>query len=152
MIYRRWFETPGWSPMSMLSELENVRRRIGQLYDEFADRPNRPLRAGVFPPVNITEEADQYILRAELPGVKREELEIQATGNGVSITGERKIEAAGENARYHRRERDAGKFSRMIGLPGEIDADRVEAKLSDGILTVTVPKAEKSKPRQISIR
>ncbi|MBW1993309.1 MAG: Hsp20/alpha crystallin family protein, partial [Deltaproteobacteria bacterium] len=72
--------------------------------------------------------------------------------NGLSISGERKIPAEGDNVRYHRREREAGSFSRIIGLPGEVDPDKVEAKLKDGILTVIVPKAEKAKPKQIPIK
>ena len=108
--------------------------------------------AGVFPLVNLTEERDNYYIRAELPGMKADELNISVTGNGVSIAGERKISAEGDNVRYHRREREAGTFSRMIGLPGEVNPDKVDATFKDGILTVTVPKAEKAKPKQITIK
>jgi HSP20 family protein len=79
-------------------------------------------------------------------------LDIQATGNTISLAGERKITGAEENARYHRREREAGKFSRVISLPDDIDADQVKANMTDGILTIVVPKAEKAKPRQISVK
>jgi HSP20 family protein len=102
--------------------------------------------------INLTEDKDSCFIRAELPGVKADELDIQATGNNIAISGERKIASETENARYHRREREAGTFSRMIGLPGDIDADRVEAKLENGILTVVIPKAEAAKPKQISVR
>jgi HSP20 family protein len=109
------------------------------------------LHAGVFPAINLTEDKDKYIIRAELPGILAEELDIQATGNNLSISGERKIEAEKDNVRYHRREREAGKFSRAISLPGDIDAEGVSASLVNGILKISVPKAEKAKPKQITI-
>jgi HSP20 family protein len=74
------------------------------------------------------------------------------TANNLAISGERKIGAEEEGARYHRREREAGTFSRMIGLPGDIDPDKVDAKLENGILTVEVSKAEAAKPKQITVK
>ena len=90
-------------------------------------------------------------VRAELPGVTSKELDIQATGKTISISGERKIHSENDDARYHRREREAGNFSRVLAMPSDIDADRIEAKLENGILTVMVPKAEAVKPRQIKV-
>ena len=87
-----------------------------------------------------------------LPGVLPEDLDIEATGTTVSLSGERKIPEVTEDAKYHRRERDAGKFSRMISLSNEIDTDAIEANLVNGILKVILPKAEKAKPRKISVR
>ena len=108
--------------------------------------------AGVFPLVNLTEDKDGYYVRAELPGLKADELDISATGNTLSISGERKIFDEGENVRYHRREREAGTFSRIISLPGEVDANKIEAELKDGILTARISKAEAAKPRQITVK
>jgi HSP20 family protein len=68
------------------------------------------------------------------------ELDIQVTSNGISISGERKIQEEGNNVRYHRREREAGKFSRLINLSGDVDVNKVDACLKNGILTVTIPK------------
>lgn len=70
----------------------------------------------------------------------------------MSISGERKIRTRGEDARYHRRERNAGKFSRMLSLPGHIDTEKVEASCSDGVLTVVLPKAAAAKPKQITVK
>ena len=109
-------------------------------------------QAGVFPLINLTEDKNNYYVRAELPGVKGEELDIQATSNNITIAGERKIAAEGEETRYHRREREAGKFSRAIGLPDEVDPDKVDAKLEDGVLTIVVSKAEAIKPKQITVK
>ena len=150
MIYRRLFDFPTWRIRSPFGELERMRRQMDRLYDD-AMTPHRLPQAGVFPLVNLTENKDKYFVRAELPGVKADELDLQVTGNKLAISGERKITAEDESAKYHRREREAGTFSRMIGLPGEVDSDKVEAKLENGVLTVVVPKAEIAKPKQISV-
>jgi HSP20 family protein len=109
-------------------------------------------RAGVFPLINLTEDKNNYYIRAELPGVKSEDLDIQATGTTVSLAGERKIPGESNDARYHRREREAGKFSRIISLSTEIDPGKVDASLSNGIMTIKLPKSEKVKPKQITVK
>jgi HSP20 family protein len=124
-----------------------MRQQLDQMFD---DTQSQRVSAGVFPLINLTEDKDNYYVRAELPGVKGDELDIQVTGNNLAISGERKI-AAQEDARYHRREREAGKFSRIIALPGEVDTDKVEASLENGILSIVVSKAEIAKPKQISV-
>lgn len=108
--------------------------------------------SGVFPAINLTENKDHYYVRAELPGMKSQEIDIQVAGRNLSISGERQIQSEGENARYHRREREAGKFSRIISLPDEINADKIDAHLLNGVLTVTVAKAEAVKPKQITVK
>jgi HSP20 family protein len=125
-----------------------MRQQLDQMFD---DTPQQRGSAGVFPLTNLTEDRDKYYVRAELPGVKGDELEIQITGKNLAISGERKIAVAEEGARYHRREREAGTFSRMIALPGEVDTDKVEANLENGVLTIVVSKAEIAKPKQISV-
>ena len=148
---RRLYDSPFWGRRGPFFELNQMRREMDSLFDRFGAGRYRPLRAGVFPLINLSEDKDNYYVRAELPGLAANELEITATGNNLSISGERKIPSSGDNVKYHRREREAGKFSRVIGMPGEIDTDRIDAKLVDGILTVRVPKAEAAKPKQISI-
>jgi HSP20 family protein len=125
-----------------------MRQQLEQIFD---DVPQQRVSAGVFPLINLTEDKDKYYVRAELPGVKGDELDIQVTGNNLAISGERKIATEEESARYHRREREAGTFSRMIGLPGEINSDKVEADLDNGILTIVISKAEIAKPKQITV-
>jgi HSP20 family protein len=125
-----------------------MRQQLDHLFDA---SPSQRVSAGVFPLINMTEDKDHYYVRAELPGVKGDELDIQVTGRNLSISGERKIAEEEEGARYHRREREAGTFSRMIGLPGEVDTNKVEAKLENGILNIVVSKAEVAKPKQISV-
>jgi HSP20 family protein len=148
MIYRRFFNVPTHRIRSPWEELHRMRHQLDQMFD---DTPQQRASAGVFPLTNLTEDKDNYYVRAELPGVTGDELDIQLTGKNLAISGERKIAAEEEGARYHRREREAGTFSRMIGLPGEVDTEKVEANLENGILTVVVSKAEIAKPKQISI-
>jgi len=151
MIYRRFFNVPTWRFRSPLEELYRMRQQMEQLL-ESAAAPQQREAAGVLPLINLTEGKDNYYVRAELPGVKGDELDIQVTANNLAISGERKIAAEEEGARYHRREREAGTFSRMIGLPGEVDTDKVDAKLENGILTVVISKAEIAKPKQITVK
>jgi HSP20 family protein len=127
-----------------------MRQQLDHLFEDSA-APYQRTSAGVFPLINLTEDKNNYYVRAELPGVKGEELDIQVTANNLAISGERKI-AAEEEARYHRREREAGSFSRIIGLPGDINSDKVDAKMKNGILTVVVAKAEAAKPKQITVK
>lgn len=105
----------------------------------------------VFPAVNITEDPDKYYVRAELPGIKSDKIDLQVNGRTLTISGERKFQSVVDTAKYHRKERDAGRFARAIKLPGDIDAGGVDARVVDGVLTVEIPKSEASKPKQIAI-
>jgi HSP20 family protein len=151
MIYRRFFNVPTWRLSSPLDELHRMRQQLENLFED-ASAPYQRVSAGVFPLINLTEDKDNYFVRAELPGVKGDELDIQVTANNLAISGERKIAAEEEGARYHRKEREEGSFSRMIGLPGDINPDKVDAKMENGILTIVVSKAEAAKPKQISVK
>ena len=153
MFAERMINWPGFGWGNPLSEMERMRRQMDALSEIMLK--GGPLRlmgtTGVFPPINLTENNESYFVRAELPGIKSEELDIQVTGQSVTISGERKIPSEGEGVRYHRRERDAGRFSRIIGLPGDIDAEKIDAKMVDGMLNITIPKSEAAKPRQITV-
>jgi len=151
MIYRRFLGVPSWEFKGPFAELERMKRQMDRLMEGWGATYQKPF-AGVFPLINLTETKDCFFIRAELPGVVAGDLDIQATANSISVTGERKIPSENKEARWHRREREAGKFSRMISMPSEIDPNKVDASLVDGILMVVVPKAEVSKPRQISVR
>jgi HSP20 family protein len=107
--------------------------------------------AGVFPPVNISQDADNFYVRAEVPGLKKEDIEIQATGKRISISGKREIPKESDGASYHRKERSEGHFNRTVQLPSDFDVDRVQAQYTAGMLTVTLPKHEAAKPRQIKV-
>jgi len=152
MIYKALFGTPGNRFASPFSDLETMRQQMDRLFDAYRDRPAARVSAGVFPLINITEDKNAYYVSAELPGVKSADLELNVTANQLTLAGERRIAEQASDVRYHRREREAGRFSRAIALPGDVNADEVKAKLADGVLTITVPKAEKTKPRQIAVQ
>lgn len=145
----RGFSTPRWKVGNPFEELERVKSQMDRLiqhsYDERAG-------AGVFPLINVTENKDNYYVRAELPGLKTDDLDISVTGNNLAISGERKIAEESKEAKYHRREREAIKFNRIIRLPGQIDSEKIEAKLVNGVLTVVLPKTEEAKPKQITVK
>ncbi|MGD9307983.1 MAG: Hsp20/alpha crystallin family protein [Desulfosarcina sp.] len=151
MIYRTFFGPPrrfGYS----VADLDSMRRRMDRLFDAFDQQQPGRSGAGVYPAVNITEDTEAFYVSAELPGLQSDDLELNVTDNQLTLAGERKIPEEAADARYHRREREAGRFSRAVALPGDIDTEKVKAHLSDGVLTVTVPKAEKAKPRQIAVQ
>ncbi len=153
MIVRRMYPQLAYGARDAFEELDLMRRYLDRLSESVfgGPSPGRGMPAGVFPALNLTQDRDHYFVRAELPGLRADELNIEVVGRNLTISGERRI-AHDENVRYHRRERDGGSFSRIIGLPGDINADRVEAGMVNGILTVTLPKAEASKPRQITVK
>ncbi len=152
MFYRRLFNVPTWGFNRPFREFDRLRRQMDELYGALSGGTLPMPSAGVFPLTNVTEDNENYYVRAELPGIKSDELDIQVTKDGISISGERKITAEGNGVKYHRREREAGKFSRLINLPGEIDVNKVEASRENGVLKVTIPKAEVAKPRQITVK
>jgi HSP20 family protein len=144
------YPTMGWR--HPFAELERMSRQMDRWSQGLLGRPELGWRAArVFPAINLTEDADNYYVRAELPGIKADALDIQTVGRNLTLSGERTIASEGEHVRYHRREREAGKFSRIIGLPGDINTDKVDAKLVNGLLTVTIAKADAAKPKQITI-
>ncbi|MBW1802750.1 MAG: Hsp20/alpha crystallin family protein [Deltaproteobacteria bacterium] len=152
MLFRRRTDWPTGTLASAFEELERMRRQMDLLSSGLSKGFFSEPASGVFPMMNVTEDKDNYYVRAELPGVKAGDLDISVTGDTLSISGERKIPAEDENARYHRKEREAGKFNRIISLPAQMDTGNVEALCTDGILTVVLPKVETAKPKQISIK
>jgi HSP20 family protein len=109
-----------------------------------------PSGGGAYPPLNVFSQGEDLVVITELPGILKMALQIQVKGNTVRIAGTKNV-AYGEKVGLHRRERRAGSFDRAITLPVEIDADRVKAEYRDGILALHLPRAERDKPRTISI-
>ena len=151
MIYRRFIDFPKMETRNPFEELERMKHHMDRLLGNISEKRTRRAGSGVFPPLNLTEDQNSYFVRAELPGVSVEDLDIQATVNTLSISGHRTIPVEDEKVKYHRREREAGKFSRMINLPDAVNADAIEARLVNGLLTVKIPKSDMAKPRQIKI-
>ena len=106
---------------------------------------------GIYPPVNIFEKEGDLVLVAELPGVKKKDLNIEVKGNTLRLSGERTIEY-GKDISYHRKERNSTKFDRTLKLPYNIESDKVKAEYKDGLLVVSLSRAESDKPKQITIQ
>jgi HSP20 family protein len=106
---------------------------------------------GGYPPINVFQKGEELVAIIELPGVKREDLDIQAKGNTIRIAGRKAVDYPGEVS-VHRRERLAGTFDRTLAVPMQIDPDGIRAEYSDGVLALFLPRAERDKPRSIKIK
>jgi HSP20 family protein len=138
-----------WSPITGLAALEID--RLNRMFESAWQ--GEPLsQGGWVPPVDIVETAGKdVVVRAELPEMKREDIKVMFEGNVLTIEGERKLVRDNEGDTYHRVERGYGAFRRSFSLPATVDPARVEADYKDGVLTVTLPRREESRPRQITI-
>jgi HSP20 family protein len=129
---------------------EQVRREMESLMERLTGAADGSL-AGVFPPVNVSEDRDHYYVRALVPGVDAAQFDVSVVNQTVLLSGTRQApEEAG--ASYHRKERAEGQFSRSVTLPAAFDGARVGAKCVDGILTLTLPKPETAKPRRVTVQ
>jgi len=135
----RWHGWPRefWDPFGEFSQLWN---RMGQLFESGG-------REGWVPAVETDETGDAYVVRAELPGMKPDDVNIELRGNELRITGEVTEETSGKTLRHRH-----GKFAYRATLPADADADKVDAQLTDGILTVRLPKATEAQTRKIEIK
>ncbi|MDZ7641348.1 MAG: Hsp20/alpha crystallin family protein [Desulfurivibrio sp.] len=152
MTLTRFYEQPGFR--NPWADFERMRRDFDTLFRGWpGDSPGAP-GATVFPALNVSEDENTVYVRAEIPGVKAEELDIAVEGDTLTIKGERRLEAGTGEAKgsYHRREIETGRFSRALTLPGRIDHQRVTASACNGILLITLPKAEETKPRRIEVK
>jgi HSP20 family protein len=150
MAIIRWYERPEMFRVG--EEMERLQREMNKLYSSFFGGSEAPFRLGVFPHVNVSEDADNLYVYAELPGIKPNDIDISVQGETVTLRGERKLPETGENVSYHRREREGGSFRRVISLPTKINPDAVEAKFTNGVLKVTLGKAPEVKPKQIKVK
>jgi len=135
-----------WAELDkMRQNLESWSRLFGPATEEAVPE------AAVYPPINITEDADNIYVKAELPGIAAADLEIFVEGETLTIKGNRQPRSLQEKVSYHRREIARGTFNRALTLPKKVEADKVTAKATNGIITITLPKAEETKPRQINV-
>ena len=140
-----------WEPFEGLNRLHG---RINDLFDENLGRRRTvpSAAAGVWlPPVDILESKDAYLIRAELPGMKKEDVSLEVNEGTLTLSGERKADPLSNDFEYQRSERVHGRFSRSFYLPQTVKQDGIQASYRDGILEIHVPKVEEAKPRQIAI-
>jgi len=124
--------------------------RLANLQDELARLIDSPLQ-GWAPALDVQEDKDAYTVRVELPGLKREDIEVSIQEGALLVSGERKGEEPKEGTEVHRRERFYGKFSRALTFPTDVNGDKVTASYKDGVLCVIVPKVEAAKPKQVVV-
>jgi len=108
--------------------------------------------SNVYPVVNVEETENEYLISAELPGMEKKDIHISLENNLLSISGEKKSESKTEDKNYHRFERSYGKFYRSFELPHSIDREKIDANYKNGVLNLSLPKAEEAKPKQIEVK
>ena len=135
-----------WDPFS---EFEDLYQRMGQLMDSAFDGLWPPFSRAQAPAADLTETGDSYVAEVELPGVRKDDISVELAGRELRVAGDYSHE--GTDGRALRRTRRRGRFEYQVTLPGQADPAQITASLADGVLTVTVPKTETEKPRQIQI-
>lgn len=140
-----------WSPTR---EIDSLQREVNRLFDDtfsLSTRSNRNGISGFSPAAELLENDDAYTLKIEVPGMKADDLDIQVTAESVSISGERKSETTHEEDGFTRSEFRYGAFQRVVPMPGRIDHQNVVADYKDGILSLSLPKAEEEKNKVVKV-
>jgi len=153
MNYLTRWQRPELSRWRTFAPLSNLRDEIDRLFEAPLAELARSsqLLSGWTPALDVSEDKDNFYVKAELPGMKREEIELTLHDGSLSISGERKSESKHEEAEIYRAERFFGRFQRTVTLPTPVASDKVKAQYKDGILTVTLPKTEEAKPKHIEV-
>jgi HSP20 family protein len=141
------------SHWDLMRELASMQDRMNRIWGNLGDRREDVSSRGAWlPPVDIYEtDAKEIVLRAELPGLRREDIDLTVENNTLTVRGERREDDGVRDGQYHRRERVTGMFSRSFTLPNTVDGARVKAEYRDGVLTVKLPVREEARPRQIPV-
>ena len=148
-----------WNPARELatwpSDLFGIQREMNRMFDTMFRLDSRDNESGFnswSPAVDIAERDDQYVVKAELPGVTKEDVKITLENNVLTIHGEKKNEKETKSENFHRVERSYGSFERSFTLPTTVKSDKIDAVYKDGVLQITLPKAEEAKPKQIEVK
>lgn len=154
MAMERWRPGRGLIPWRPFRELEEMERYFEDLFG----RPlwpavwrRLPSETGWAPAIEVFEKEDKFVVRAELPGMKEEDIDVSVVGNTLTIKGERKAESEVKEEDYYCCERSYGSFYRAITLPTNVDTEKIEASYGDGILEVNLPKAPEAKEKKVTI-
>ena len=141
-----------WSPWREMTTLQN---RFNRMFDDPFFRIARlddDAGMGMWnPTVDLYEKDDNFVIKAELPGVDKKDITIDLKDRVLTLSGERSYENEVKEENYYRRERSYGKFQRAFTLPADVDSDKIKAEFKDGVLQVEVPKPEEQKPKQVTI-
>ena len=142
-----------WDPFrEMISVRNQMDQLVGDLFQQPAGWQGNGNSGHIRLPLDVSEDDNGYSVKASLPGIDPADLEISFSENTLTIQGETRAESEEENAKWHLRERGFGRFVRSITLPAAVNADDISADYEDGVLTLTLPKADEVKPRVIAVR
>jgi len=155
MVMERWRPGRRLIPWQPFREMEELERR----FEDIFSRPLLPSiwrrlpmeERGWAPAIEIFEKEDKYLVKAELPGMKQEDIDVSLVGDTLTIKGERKAESEVKEEDYYCCERSYGSFFRSIALPSNVDAKKIEASYEDGVLEVSLPKAPEVKQKKVSV-
>ena len=150
----RWEPFTRWSP---LKELEEMEKRLSGYFGRAPVAANGDKKEAITvaewsPLVDISEDEKEYVIKAEIPEMKKEDIKLNVHDDVLTITGERKYEKEEKNKKYHRVERAFGSFMRSFALPEDADGSKIAAEYKDGILKVRLPKSERAKPKAIEVK
>ena len=134
-----------WDPF------RELQREVGRIIESFDPFP-LARRVQVYPPMNLYDAGDRYVLTAQLPGMTSGDIELTITGETLTMRGERKRSEGVKDEQYRRQERPMGRWSRTVTLPDRVDNEQVSATFADGILTINLPKAAEARPRHIAVK
>jgi HSP20 family protein len=140
----------------MFSQLERMQREMDRLLSSV--RPGLSglaaavQRPDVYPPINLYKDENGFIVRAEIPGVDPKAIDLEVTGDTLTLRGERPAPTIPEGSSYHRRERDFGRFRRSLTLPEMVDSSKVTASCNDGVLEIRLPHSEQARPRHVAVK
>jgi HSP20 family protein len=137
-----------WNPFV---ELDEIQQRLNRLFLDRSAKTGDASFADFMPPVDIEETETEFVVKADLPDVKKDEIKIHVQEGVLAIEGERKHTKEEKGKRFHKVEREYGRFVRRFALPIELDAEKVHAEFKDGVLTVTLPKAPAATPKMIDV-
>jgi HSP20 family protein len=140
-----------WTPFQ---DLATVQERMNRIFNEFHNRRDDDVmtRGAWIPPVDIFETGDkELVIKAELPAMTREDIDVSVDNHTLTLRGEKKFNAEVKEEQYHRVERTYGSFSRSFSLPPTVDVTKVSAEYKDGVLTIKLPLREEAKPKQIKV-
>ena len=149
MALIRWKPTTDfWEPFG---NIEDIREEMNRMFDTSLRRRGSLFDSAFAPAIDVVEEKDNYLVKADLPGLSKDDVNVAIQDNFLTIKGERKHEVEKKESNFYHQERVYGQFVRTVELPARVEASKVTANFKDGVLQVTLPKSEEAKPKEIKV-
>jgi HSP20 family protein len=145
------YQTPELNPWTPFDRLPTLRDELNRIFDSAFPTRDSGLFSGWTPALDVYDEKDNFVVKVELPGMKKEDINLSLHDGVLTVSGERKHEREQKEAGTFRSERYFGRFQRSVTLPARVNAGDVKASYKDGVLSIDLPKAEEAKPRQIAV-